>query len=230
MRLRGLLAAAVLSAAACGRGAPGSGPACPHDPALGRAVDVEVVVSSYTTAVRRDLSLEELARLPGTETVGPGGKLQGLTVVAHRTRENSDIALSGSWLGGAECAWISKLTVDLTPARSEIYVPSEYADDSCEYEQILAHERTHDETDRDALAEAAENLRAALRRADWLPARGTPLAVSGRAEAERRIGAMADKAAAPELARFEEELARRQAVIDLPENYRWTSSRCSNWK
>ncbi len=216
-------------AAACGRG-PATGPACPPDLSYGREIEFEVVLSSFPTVIRRDLGLAELGRLPGTEALGPGGKLQGLTVATQELRYNTGIAVAPKLFGGPSCAWIDHLKIDITPKRSEIIVPKEYAEDSCQYEQILAHERTHDETTRDALALAVDDLRRAVRRADWLPSRGTPIAVADRAEAEKRIEAMVDKAAKPAYDAYLANLKERQAVIDLPENYRWVSRRCPSWQ
>jgi hypothetical protein len=216
-------------AAACGRG-PSAGPACPHDLSYGREVELEVVLSTFTTTIRRDLSLAELARLPGTEALGPGGKLQGLTVATQELRYNTGIAVSSRLFGGPSCAWIDHLKIDITPRKSEIIIPNEYPVDSCQYDQILAHERTHDDTTRDALSEAADDLRRALRKTDWLPSRGTPIAVADRAEAEKRIEAMVDKAAKPVYDAYLAHLKERQAIIDLPENYRWVSRRCPSWQ
>lgn len=231
MRARPLLVVAVLAAAACGRRTPLIGAqVCPHDLSLDRAAPAAVVSSPVTTVVRHDVSLEGIARLPGTEALGPGGKLQGLTVVQHQMNYKTAVALARPLFGGPRCAWIDTLTIDVTPEKMEIYVPSEYPEGSCEYDQILAHERQHEDTHRDVLAATVEEMRAALAKADYLPARGTPLAVADRPEAERRIEKMVDKATKPVYARFKEELRRRQAVIDLPENYRWTQNRCQNWK
>ncbi|MDE2510098.1 MAG: hypothetical protein KGL74_03150 [Elusimicrobia bacterium] len=230
MRLRVFFAVAALASAACGRGPGSSGVACPHDLTRERLPPVEVVVSSVTAVVRRDLDLAQLARLPGTEALGPGGKIQGLTLAEHRLAYKTGIAVEPHLFGGPECAWIDHLTVNMTPTSITIYVPKDYPEDSCESEQVLAHERQHEEIHRDTLDEYAGEMRRALARADWLPARGTPLAVADRAEAERRIEEMVDKAAKPVYARFKETLAERQAVIDVPENYRWVSRRCANWK
>jgi hypothetical protein len=230
MRAWPLLVAA-LALAACGnKPAFLGGPACPHDPDLGRTADATVVVNPVSEILRHDVSMEGVAHLPGTEALGPGGKLQGLTIVRHQMNYKTGIALTHPLFGGPRCAWVDKLTVDVTPDKIEIYVPSEYPEGSCEYDQILAHERQHEDTHRDALAQAADEMRRALAKADYLPARGTPLAVADRPEAERRIEEMIDKATKPVFAEFKEELRKRQAVIDLPENYRWTQQRCSNWK
>ena len=203
---------------------------CPRDPARAQTANVEVVVSSFPTVIRRDLSLEQLARLPGVESVGPGRRLQGLTMVHHRLGYRTGVAVSGHLFGGEPCAWIDHLTVDMTPDKIEIDVPSDYPETSCEYEEILAHERLHEEAHRGTLADSAADMRRALAQADFLPARGAPLTVADRADAEKRIEALVDRAARPVYADFERTLAMRQAVIDLPANYRWTTKRCSNWK
>lgn len=231
MRARPFFLVAVLGLAACDQVSPlVGGPACPHDLDLARTADATVVLSTIPEIVRHDLTMDGVAHLPGTETLGPGGRLQGLTIVHHQLNYKTGIALTHPLFGGPRCAWVDKLTVDLTPGKIEIYVPSEYPEGSCEYDQILAHERLHEDTHRDALTRAADEMRRALAKADYLPARGTPLAVADRPEAERRIEEMVDKATKPVFAGFKEELIKRQAVIDLPENYRWTQQRCSNWK
>ena len=231
MRPRPILALVLFFAAACGKRPPFlGGPSCPHDLERDRTANWTVVVSSYPEVVRHDLSLAQVSRLPGIENLGPGGKLQGLTLVRHQLGYNTGISLTRPFFGGQSCAWIKDLTVDLAPDKIEIFVPSEYPEDGCEYEQILEHERQHEDTDRDALAQAAEDMRRALAKADYLPARGTPLAVADRPEAQRRIEAMVDKAADPVYDDFIRTLGERQAVIDLPENYRWVAQRCSHWK
>jgi hypothetical protein len=230
MRIRAGLVAAALALTACGRSSPAAGPACPHDPDLSREAPFEVVIGTVATRVRHDLSLAGLSRVPGTEALGPGGKLQGLTIAEHRLAYRTGIAVTSRLLPGPVCAWIDKLTVDLTPQSVTILVPAEYPEGSCEYEQILAHERLHEEVHRDTLAEAADDMRRALAKADWLPARGTPLAVSGRPEAERRVEEMVDKATKPVYAEFKEKLRERQAKLDVPENYLWVAERCSHWK
>lgn len=231
MRARPVLVLAVLACAACDRLPPAlGGQACAENPEYDRAAPTFVVSSPPATVIRHDVSLEGIARLPGTEALGPGGKLQGLTIVHHQLSYKTGIALTHPLFGGPRCAWIDKLTVDLTPDKIEIYVPSEYPEGSCEYDQILLHERQHEDTHRDALRTAADEMRRALAADADLPARGRPIAVGDRPEAENRIEELVDEAAKPVYARFKEELKKRQAVIDLPENYRWTQQRCQNWK
>lgn len=203
---------------------------CPRDDSYDRTPAFEVTVASVPTVIRHDVDLAGLAKINGTEAVGPDGKLQGLTVVEHQLSYKTGIAVTWKPLGGDPCAWVDKLTVDITPKSVAIFVPSDYPQDSCEYDQILAHERQHEETHRDMLAETAEKMRKALAASDALPARGTPLEVADRTQAEARIEAAVDAITKPVYADFKTELARRQAIIDLPENYRWVTRRCSSWK
>lgn len=128
------------------------------------------------------------------------------------------------------CAWLERLSVDITPSTVTIYIPSEYPEGSCEDAEILRHERQHEDIHRGALDQAAEEMRLALSRADWLPARGTPLEVADRAEAEKRLDEMVLKVVQPPYDAFKQRLAHDQAVIDLPENYEWVTRRCRDWK
>ena len=219
----------LLAAAACENALPTGGPACPHDEFLDRQVPFNVVVSSVPTLVRRDLDIEALSRIRNAERLGPG-KLQGLTVVEHRLGYNTGVAVAKGFLRPRSCAWLESLTVDLTPGEVTIYVPREYAEGSCEDTEILRHERQHEDIHRRGLEESAEETRRALARAKWLPARGTPLEVAGRAEAERRLDEMVLKVIQPEYDQFKERLEKEQAVIDLPENYQWVTRRCPGWK
>jgi hypothetical protein len=109
-------------------------------------------------------------------------------------------------------------------------VPKDYDQNSCEYEQILAHERQHEDTHWDVLTLAADDLRRTISRADWLPTRVRPLAVANRAEAEKRIEGMIDRIVEPFYAKLKAEAKERQKIIDLSENYRWVTRRCSHWK
>ena len=221
---------ALLAAAACGRASPQDGPACPHDEFLDREVHFRVVISSVPTIVRRDLDLAALMRIHNTDKLGGTGELRGLTIVEHRLGYKTGIAVAKGFFKSRSCAWLDRLTVDLTPGEVTIFVPKEYAEGSCRDTEVLRHERLHEEMHRRGLEEAAGEMRRDLARARWLPARGTPLEVADRAEAERRLDGMVLKVIRPAYDRFKERLEKEQAVIDLPANYEWVTRRCPDWK
>ncbi len=215
--------------AACGRGRGAARPACPASEARG-PLNFTVSVSSVPTAVRRDLSLDEIARVQGGSERRDGGRTQGLTVVEHRLDYRTEVAVTTPPRGGPACAWIASLSVDMTPGQVTIYVPRDYAPDSCEAREILLHERRHEEIHRRLLAQAVEDERAALAKADRLPTRGTPIPVSDRAEADRRFEALLDRILDPVYDGFKNELELEQAAIDTPDSYRQVTARCSGWK
>lgn len=220
--------AASLAACGSGSGGPDDGAVCAHDLSAPRVPDFEVTAGTTPTVVRRDVDMAGMQRLNGAETVG--GKLQGLTEVEHRFGYRTQIALKPRLFKEKSCAWLEKVTVDLTPSEVTIFVPKEYDPDSCEYEEIMTHERQHEEIHRRLLQDEAADMRRALAKADYLPARGTPLAVYNRAEADARVEAMIEKNLRPSYAAFKEALAKENAVIDMPDNYKWTSLRCAHWK
>jgi hypothetical protein len=221
-------AASALLLAACGR-APSLRAPCAPDPSQPRPA-FTVLVSSVPTAVRRDLDLAGVARVQGGSEHSDGGHTQGLTVVEHRLGYKTGVAVSEPLFRGPPCAYIASLSVDMTPGQVTIYVPSDYAPDSCEGVEILAHERQHEEIHRRLLAQAAADVRVALDRADGLPTLGRSVPVADRAEAERRFEKLIDGVVDPVYAGFKEELGREQAEIDTPENYARVTARCSGWK
>lgn len=217
------------SPAACGRGRDASRPPCASGDAR-RPLDFTVTVSSVPTVVRRDLSLDEIARVQGGTERRDGGRTQGLTVVEHRLDYRTEVAVTEASRGEPACAWIGALSVDMTPGQVTIYVPRDYAPDSCEAREILLHERRHEEIHRRLLAKAVEDERAALAKADRLPTRGAAIPVADRAEADRRFEALIDRIVDPVYDGFKTELEQEQAAIDTPESYREVMSRCSGWK
>jgi hypothetical protein len=225
--VRRLATALLLAAGAgCSRSSADA-PACPHVGVPDRARVVLVRHTPLKAALRRDLSLSELAR----EGEGVGtGRLQGLTVVDHSFERKWSRTISSSRKPGRMCVWLTKFIVDLTPSRAEMFVPREYPDGSCEETEVLRHEREHEDAHRASLTEFSERLSRDLAAADWLPVEGAPLEVADEAEADARLDAAFEKIFAPARASFLERLERRNAVLDIPENYRWVTSRCKGWK
>lgn len=224
--MKALAAALAALLAACSRPSA-EGPACPHEGTPDRGSVVSVTHQPLKAVLRRDLSLPELARLG--EGVG-SGRLQGLTVVEHSFERKWTRTITSSRKSGRYCVWLTKLKVDLTPAKAEVFVPREYPAGSCEHDEVLKHERDHEDAHRESLDEFSARLAAAFAAADWLPVEGAPLEVGGEEDADARLDAAFDRIFAPERARFLEELHKRNAVLDIPENYRWVTARCRGWR
>lgn len=210
----------------CGRREAGTDAVCPHDPGFDRSKVVRVRADVPPAVLRRDLDLAALE----AESHGSAGagKQQGLTEVEHRlalrTRVNMETKRDRA------CVWFDEVSVDLTPASIQIFVPREYPEDSCESLAVLAHEREHERVHRERLAQAAKEIEAALTAAKWLPARGNPLEAADRAEAEAALNAKIRKVVTPVYEKYKEDLALAQAELDRPDLYQWVSKRCAGWK
>ncbi|MBI4061329.1 MAG: hypothetical protein HY403_07855 [Elusimicrobia bacterium] len=210
----------------CGREESGTNAACPHDPGFDRSQVVRVRADAPPAVLRRDLDLAALA----VESGGLAGpcKAQGLTAVEHRLSFRTIVNAKTS--RGRTCVWFEEVSVDLTPASIQIFVPREYPEGSCEYLTVLDHEREHERAHNEHLKAAAEEIAGALTAAKWLPARGNPHEAADRASAEAALNAKIKKVVAPIYDRYKENLASSHAELDKPELYQWVSKRCGGWK
>lgn len=216
----------ILIMSSCGRKEPGNETACPHDPGFDRSKLVRVRAEVPPAVLRRDLGLTALANRSGG-LVG-SGRLQGLTVVDHQLAYRS--LVNAETARGKTCVWFEEVRIDMTPASLQIYVPSEYSENSCEYLAILAHEREHERVHAERLAAAAAEVSAALNAAKWLPARGNPLETDDRLAAEAALKAKIAKVVTPVYDKFKTDLGAAQDELDRPDLYQWVSKRCSGWK
>lgn len=217
-----------LALAACALGCSGGsseGPACVREEEP--PASVKVFHRPFSARVRTDLSLKEIRGL----TPGPdSGSLQGLTVVEHAFERRWKRSVRPSLRRGSRCVLLSDLTVDLTPSKVEIFIPREYPEGSCELEEVLRHEREHEQVHRKALEGFAERLRSAVYRADWLPVNGVPLVAADEDEADKRLDDAFQKVLKPVHAWFLQELSDHNSTLDAPGNYRWVTARCSGWR
>ena len=220
-------AAILLLLSACGpREEKATEAVCPHDLSFDRTTVVSVSGSAPAAALRRDLDLPGLARERGAAV--STGKLQGLTVVEHKLLLRTLVKQTVS--RGRACVWFDSVSVDLTPASVEIFVPREYPDGSCEYEAILTHEREHERVHAERLATVAKEIETALRSATWLPAKGNPLETADHVTAEAMLKDRLHKVIDPVYAKYKEDLTTAQATLDEPGLYQWVSKRCEGWK
>lgn len=221
MRCAGVL---LLLLAACGK--PAGEAACPHDPGFDRSGVIRARADQRPAVLRHDLSLAEIAR----EAAGSsgGGRPQGLTVVDHQLTFQTLVNMETS--RGRTCVWFDEVRVDLTPASVTIFVPREYAVDSCEYLAVLEHEREHESVHRERLAAAAGEIERALEDARCLPARGNPLETEDRPSAEAALNAKLRKVVTPVYERYKADLRLAQADLDRPDLYDWVAKRCRGWK
>jgi hypothetical protein len=189
----------------------------------------EVLVGTYPTVVDRGLSLAEINRLH-RKNAPPKGVVHGYSLANYRLRYTTR-SQSTHWpFGGRACAWLGSVVVDLTPEGISVYIPREYAPDSCESRQLLAHEMEHERLHRAKLEEIAKRMRRLLTRAQGLPGPSEPVTAKSPKEAYGLLQSTVDKEVRPLYEEFLEAIELDQRGLDDSEHYRRLGESCSGWK
>lgn len=189
----------------------------------------EVIVGTYSTVIDRSRSLAEINRLRRS-IEPPKGVAHGFSLAKYRLRYRTR-SKSTHWpFGGGACAWLGSVVVDLTPEDLLVYIPNEYAPDSCESRHLLAHEMEHEHLHRDKLKEIAKRMRKTLARSHGLPGPSEPVTARNPEEAYALLQSMVDKMVRPLYEEFLESIEIDQRGLDDEAHYRRLGESCSGWK
>lgn len=148
----------------------------------------------------------------------------GLTVAALSLKSSYNVRTSARRGDPMVCAQIAAFTLRFGFEDTTIYIAHEIPKATCGYNEILAHERRHVETDRlflEAYKQLLPNLLGdAIRKIGVIRASSSPMA-------EQRL----HEIIAPYLrdlgASLAQARAKRQAEIDTPEEYRRLTESCA---
>lgn len=189
---------------------------------------VSVVVSSFPTVVEHAKPLAEIDRMHPVKK--PRGLLsQGLTVAEYRLHYTADLEGACDTGCAAACAWVGAFTVDVTPVAVRIHLPREYRMGSCEYEQLMKHEREHDLLHRRRLGELAQNMRDALARAEARPEIMGPIEARDRRAAFEVLTDRMEKVMRPVYDAHLRKMREENAALDSPKEYRRLGKACKGW-
>lgn len=189
---------------------------------------VGVVVSTYPTVVEHAKALAEIDRMHPVRK--PKGVLsQGLTVAEYRLHYSASLEGACDKGCAAACAWVGAFTVDVTPVAVRIHVPKEYRMGSCEYEQLMKHEREHDLLHRRRLGELAQNMRDALARAETRPDLMGPIEARDRRAAFELLTERMEKVMRPIYDAHLQKMRAENAALDSPKEYRRLGKACRDW-
>lgn len=177
--------------------------------------------------IRHDLSLREIARLPGA--AGSGLKTQGLTTIKHELATRTRFSTATGDKKGVY-AWFDDVILEVAISSVIISIPREYPKGSCEYEIVLEHERGHGRTAIAQAAVLAERLEGALSAAEDIPTRFDPVISHDQASAAERLKTVLAKVVDPHYERFEREHTAAQNKLDRPDPYDAVYRKCTGWK
>jgi len=154
----------------------------------------------------------------------PGQRILGLTVL------NSAVGVQGASTavkrGNSFCVYLTSVDVDFGWQRIEVYIPSEFARGSCQYNTVLDHENQHVALSRTALREYAPRARA---RIEAFLSAYRPVSVARPEGSAEAALAGVQTALSGILKEFQVLHAQRNAGIDSPANYKALSAMCKDW-
>lgn len=198
---------------------------CPVPANLPRlAINIEVPQPQIV--YHHDVDLFGLPKLEHHSERPPKGYLVlGLTKLSehalHMTYQLATLGLRD----GRQCIWMTRIDARLGDAVMNVYVASEYAPDSCEYGVILNHENTHVRFNLETLRDWMPSVQAALTEA---AKHKFPVIFDGPPTNDDLDHYLLDNTAAV-FGLMNEDLRRRNASIDTPENYRRENAKCHHW-
>lgn len=189
---------------------------------------VDVVVSTYPTVVEHAKPLAAINALHPVKK--PRGVLsQGLTVAEYRLHYSANLEGACDKGCAAACAWVGAFTVDVTPVAVRIHIPREYRMGTCEYEQLMKHEREHDLLHRRRLGVLAQDMRDALARAESQPGLMGPIEASDRRAAFEVLTGRMERVMRPIYDGHLQKMREENAALDSPKEYKRLGKACKGW-
>lgn len=128
--------------------------------------------------------------------------------------------------GGGYCVALAEAEVTVGFSALRVYISSNYAEGSCEFDAIMAHEQEHVQANREVIEDYKARFRALLR----LMRRGKKVIFVHRKTATRSAYILHLRHQfEPLVAEMKAALARRNSGIDTKENYQRVLAQCDNW-
>ena len=169
------------------------------------------------TAMRR-------ARLSAAHMHSPG-----ITIAESELKADCESAFSHKDGTPVFKVWATTVTLLFDYNRMDIYISSQYGEGSCEYGQILAHEKQHVAIDEREMERYKKLMETALRHSRQIPSFSHPIIVRsaevGRALVSKRILAIVH----PYFKAYGRAVKAENAKIDTLANYRRVQARCNGW-
>ena len=126
------------------------------------------------------------------------------------------------------CFWVELVEVVLRYKSMDVFVASEYSENSCAYHAIFRHEQNHVAVARNYLDRFAPRFRAALTSL-LIPKPQSPKLVATEEESKSEVERLLQKLLRPVVEDLRRELVGAQADLDTPRSYELVRRQCKNW-
>jgi hypothetical protein len=176
-----------------------------------------------------EYSTAQIEAMSGIQAPSRAAHEPGLTLFEYEVSSQYEMSEKGRSATGPLLIWAKSVGVNFSITRMEVYVSSQYARGSCQYQAVLAHENTHVAINERAYKKYRALLIQALGRDRALPTRDHPMRVSSEQEGEDILDRHIKGILTPLEERFQAEDKRENAKIDTPASYARTQAKCRDW-
>ncbi len=193
---------------------------------LATSPQVTVTPVSGTANIDNGKSQSAIQSLSGIEGSSHGARVPmalGLTLTQVMTSSRLTVAVTTAGWGGRKCASLQAVSIDFGFSPHTIYIPREFAPNSCAYNAIYSHEIQHVNTDLALL-----NRRIAAIRASITTALSGGVAIEGDDTLllQKTIKDRLEASLTRLQADFTRERQTAQALIDSPSEYARVGNSC----
>lgn len=210
-----------LSLAGVGWAGPAPGAVCVPETGTYR-VDVQIDLPPVT--IRHELSRAQLGLLAFH---GPTNRVLGVT--ASNLRASSSTHYRHRPIEGeGACLWVDHIDVTLRYEALDIYIASDYAANSCQYQAILGHENKHAAVARSHLDDYMQVIRSVLSSLT-IPKPRSPKLVQSVTAGQAQIQKTVETLLEPVIERLRTNMAAAQQRVDSPAEYRRVEKQCAGW-
>lgn len=189
--------------------------------------NTDVTFKAYSTKTKffRNFSVSDLTLSQGGH--GERGSILGMAGGEMGTRLDIEYHMEGL-PNGALCVNVTRVNAKFY-IKPVLFVASNYKKGTCEYKEVLKHEKRHIATLRQFHREYTPKYRAELNRIVKSIPLGREMApYQIEQEQDRIVGYIREKMAAYD-AKIGDVLSRRQGKIDTPYEYKYVAAQCRKW-
>jgi hypothetical protein len=197
--------------------------------AAGSPPPIHVTGNLLRPTYHHEYSTEQIESMSGLRAPSRAAHEPGLTLFEYEISSQYEMSEKGRSPNEALLIWAKSIDVNFSITRMEVFVSNKYAEGSCQYRTILAHENTHVAINERAYKKYKALLIQALKRDRFLPTQARPLRVASEKEGEEILDRHLKGILTPLEDRFRTEDKRENAKIDTPASYARTQAKCGDW-
>jgi hypothetical protein len=184
---------------------------------------------SVAPSYHHDLSTAQIEGINNEWVPSRNRREPGLTAFHYGWKLAVDVQGLAPAQGGPVSIWASTINFDFSITQFDVYVSNQYAEGSCPYRVVLAHENNHVAINRENFEKYRLILKATLEKDDNFPTEAHPWKVDSLKDGDARIQTYLQGEIAPIVQRFKDENGLSNATIDLPDNYARLQAQCQDW-